>query len=253
MTTSNNVNGCFGDTKLTKVFVGGLAWDTHKEAMYDHFIKYGDILEAVIISDKLTRRSKGYGFVSSFLYLFFSTFLFLCSFLILFRIIFSYRWLSKMRKLPRELVKTRLRSSMVAVPTAISPPSVAAFVNPPPWHLLNKVHLNFFNKQPIYMNGIERPRCQHYSNFLLTIQNFQNQSWHYHQWCFDMWRTKKWEHGHATTCRESSSTVLPGRIHAPPTSTSTTTQLPSRSFLWVIFCFYGLIIYNVYIISKVFD
>ncbi|KAL0724887.1 hypothetical protein Bca4012_039486 [Brassica carinata] len=32
--------------------------------MHDHFIKYGDILEAVIISDKLTRRSKGYGFVT---------------------------------------------------------------------------------------------------------------------------------------------------------------------------------------------
>ncbi|KAG2324996.1 hypothetical protein Bca52824_007724 [Brassica carinata] len=66
MTTSNNVNGCFGDKKLTKVFVGGLAWDTQKEAMHDHFIKYGDILEAVIISDKLTRRSKGYGFVCNF-------------------------------------------------------------------------------------------------------------------------------------------------------------------------------------------
>ncbi|KAL0848036.1 hypothetical protein Bca101_021283 [Brassica carinata] len=64
MTTTNNVNGCFGDTKLTKVFVGGLAWDTNKEAMHDHFIKYGDILEAVIISDKVTRRSKGYGFVT---------------------------------------------------------------------------------------------------------------------------------------------------------------------------------------------
>ncbi|CAH8381612.1 unnamed protein product [Eruca vesicaria subsp. sativa] len=64
MTTTNNVNGCFGDTKLTKVFVGGLAWDTNKEAMHDHFIKYGDILEAVIISDKLTHRSKGYGFVT---------------------------------------------------------------------------------------------------------------------------------------------------------------------------------------------
>ncbi|KAL0756070.1 hypothetical protein Bca101_093738 [Brassica carinata] len=64
MTTTNNVNGCFGDTKLTKVFVGGLAWDTNKEAIHDHFIKYGDILEAVIISDKLTRRSKGYGFVT---------------------------------------------------------------------------------------------------------------------------------------------------------------------------------------------
>ena len=70
MTTTNNVNGCFGDTKLTKVFVGGLAWDSNKEAMHDHFIKYGDILEAVIISDKLTRRSKGYGFVCSLLSLF---------------------------------------------------------------------------------------------------------------------------------------------------------------------------------------
>ncbi|XP_047262698.1 probable RNA-binding protein ARP1 isoform X4 [Capsicum annuum] len=53
-----------GDTTLTKVFVGGLAWETPKEAMREHFDKYGDILEAVIISDKLTGRSKGYGFVT---------------------------------------------------------------------------------------------------------------------------------------------------------------------------------------------
>lgn len=59
MMSNNN-----GDTSLTKVFVGGLAWETPKEAMRDHFHKYGDILEAVIISDKLTGRSKGYGFVS---------------------------------------------------------------------------------------------------------------------------------------------------------------------------------------------
>ncbi|KAF4389160.1 hypothetical protein F8388_026889 [Cannabis sativa] len=73
MTLSNNTNvngngnnhiGQFGDTTLTKVFVGGLAWETPKEAMRDHFHKYGEILEAVIISDKLTGRSKGYGFVT---------------------------------------------------------------------------------------------------------------------------------------------------------------------------------------------
>ncbi|KAI9157412.1 hypothetical protein LWI28_022164 [Acer negundo] len=59
---NNNSNiGQFGDTTLTKVFVGGLAWETPKEAMREHFDKYGDILEAVIISDKLTGRSKGYG------------------------------------------------------------------------------------------------------------------------------------------------------------------------------------------------
>ncbi|GAV70264.1 RRM_1 domain-containing protein, partial [Cephalotus follicularis] len=64
MTMSNNNTGQFGDTTLTKVFVGGLAWETPKEAMRDHFDKYGEILEAVIISDKLTGRSKGYGFVT---------------------------------------------------------------------------------------------------------------------------------------------------------------------------------------------
>ncbi|XP_020275682.1 probable RNA-binding protein ARP1 isoform X2 [Asparagus officinalis] len=54
----------FGDTSLTKVFVGGLAWETQGGALREHFEKYGDILEAVIISDKVTGRSKGYGFVT---------------------------------------------------------------------------------------------------------------------------------------------------------------------------------------------
>lgn len=67
---SNNNIGQFGDTTLTKVFVGGLAWETPKEAMREHFEKYGEILEAVIISDKVTGRSKGYGFVSLFFILF---------------------------------------------------------------------------------------------------------------------------------------------------------------------------------------
>ncbi|MED6139630.1 hypothetical protein PIB30_085656, partial [Stylosanthes scabra] len=71
MMSNNNNNvgergggGQFGDTTLTKVFVGGLAWETPKEALRQHFEKYGEILEAVIISDKLTGRSKGYGFVT---------------------------------------------------------------------------------------------------------------------------------------------------------------------------------------------
>ncbi|KAG6468275.1 hypothetical protein ZIOFF_072848 [Zingiber officinale] len=54
----------FGDTTLTKVFVGGLAWETPTEELHRHFEPFGDILEAVIISDKATGRSKGYGFVT---------------------------------------------------------------------------------------------------------------------------------------------------------------------------------------------
>nr|ACU21073.1 unknown [Glycine max] len=64
MSSSNNNVGEFGDTTLTKVFVGGLAWETPKDALKDHFEKYGQILEAVIISDKHTGKSKGYGFVT---------------------------------------------------------------------------------------------------------------------------------------------------------------------------------------------
>ena len=56
--------GQFGDTTFTKVFVGGLAWETHKEGMRAYFQQFGDILEAVVITDKNTGRSKGYGFVS---------------------------------------------------------------------------------------------------------------------------------------------------------------------------------------------
>ncbi|MQM01303.1 hypothetical protein Taro_034050 [Colocasia esculenta] len=59
-----NMGQQFGDTTLTKVFVGGLAWETQKETLREHFDKYGEILEAVIIFDKATGRSKGYGFVT---------------------------------------------------------------------------------------------------------------------------------------------------------------------------------------------
>ncbi|KAL3838357.1 hypothetical protein ACJIZ3_022948 [Penstemon smallii] len=64
MNNGNYVQKMGVDTTLTKVFVGGLAWETPKEALRDHFQNYGHILEAVIISDKLTGRSKGYGFVT---------------------------------------------------------------------------------------------------------------------------------------------------------------------------------------------
>lgn len=60
----------FGDTTFTKVFVGGLAWETPTEEMRRYFEQFGEILEAVIITDKSTAKSKGYGFVSIHLFLF---------------------------------------------------------------------------------------------------------------------------------------------------------------------------------------
>ncbi|MCL7026784.1 hypothetical protein MKW94_000321 [Papaver nudicaule] len=58
------LNSPFGDTTYTKVFVGGLAWETQSEMMRSYFEPFGEILEAVVISDKNTGRSKGYGFVT---------------------------------------------------------------------------------------------------------------------------------------------------------------------------------------------
>ncbi|GMI88694.1 hypothetical protein like AT1G33470 [Hibiscus trionum] len=58
------MSGQFGDTTFTKVFVGGLAWETQKDTLRNYFEQFGDILEAVVITDKATGRSKGYGFVT---------------------------------------------------------------------------------------------------------------------------------------------------------------------------------------------
>lgn len=74
MNANNNnlgVNGQFGDTTYTKVFVGGLAWETQRDTMRKYFEQFGDILEAVVITDKNTGRSKGYGFVCILSFLFF--------------------------------------------------------------------------------------------------------------------------------------------------------------------------------------
>ncbi|XP_028752321.1 RNA-binding protein 24 isoform X3 [Neltuma alba] len=58
------VGGQYNDTTLTKIFVGGLAWETQRDTMRRYFEPFGEILEAVVITDKNTGRSKGYGFVT---------------------------------------------------------------------------------------------------------------------------------------------------------------------------------------------
>ncbi|KAJ4726747.1 putative RNA-binding family protein [Melia azedarach] len=54
----------FGDTSYSKIFVGGLAWETQTDTMKNYFAQFGEILEAVIITDRITGKSKGYGFVT---------------------------------------------------------------------------------------------------------------------------------------------------------------------------------------------
>jgi len=47
-----------------KVFIGGLSWDTSDSAFATYFSKFGEIKDAVIMRDKLTGGSRGFGFVT---------------------------------------------------------------------------------------------------------------------------------------------------------------------------------------------
>jgi cold-inducible RNA-binding protein len=50
-------------TSLTKVYVGSLPYDWTAENLEEMFKTFGRITSATVVSDQLTRRSKGFGFV----------------------------------------------------------------------------------------------------------------------------------------------------------------------------------------------
>ncbi|XP_053560213.1 RNA-binding protein 38 [Bombina bombina] len=52
------------DTTLTKIFVGGLPYHTTDSSLRKYFEVFGDIDEAVVITDRQTGKSRGYGFVT---------------------------------------------------------------------------------------------------------------------------------------------------------------------------------------------
>ncbi len=46
-----------------KLYIGSLSYDTTEDGLKEHFSKAGAVESAVIIKDKLSGRSKGFGFV----------------------------------------------------------------------------------------------------------------------------------------------------------------------------------------------
>ncbi|KAI6192177.1 RRM domain-containing protein [Aphelenchoides bicaudatus] len=52
------------DTTYTKIFVGGLPYHTTDQTLHDYFKQFGEIEEAVVITDRQTQKSRGYGFVT---------------------------------------------------------------------------------------------------------------------------------------------------------------------------------------------
>ena len=47
-----------------KLYVGNLPWSIDDRALKELFTSYGEITEAVLIKDKFSGRSKGFGFIS---------------------------------------------------------------------------------------------------------------------------------------------------------------------------------------------
>ncbi|VDK35271.1 unnamed protein product [Taenia asiatica] len=52
------------DTTFTKIFVGGLPYHTTDASLRNFFERFGEIEEAVVITDRQTGKSRGYGFVT---------------------------------------------------------------------------------------------------------------------------------------------------------------------------------------------
>ncbi|XP_011527187.1 RNA-binding protein 38 isoform X1 [Homo sapiens] len=56
------MHGSQKDTTFTKIFVGGLPYHTTDASLRKYFEGFGDIEEAVVITDRQTGKSRGYGF-----------------------------------------------------------------------------------------------------------------------------------------------------------------------------------------------
>ncbi len=48
----------------TKLFIGGLSWNTTNQSLEEAFSKYGQTTECKVVTDRITGKSKGFGFVT---------------------------------------------------------------------------------------------------------------------------------------------------------------------------------------------
>ncbi|GMI63795.1 hypothetical protein like AT3G07810 [Hibiscus trionum] len=51
------------ESDLGKLFIGGISWDTDEERLKEYFQKYGEVVEAMIMRDRVTGRARGFGFI----------------------------------------------------------------------------------------------------------------------------------------------------------------------------------------------
>jgi heterogeneous nuclear ribonucleoprotein A1/A3 len=47
-----------------KLFVGGVSWETTAETFANYFGKFGEVVDSVIMTDRITGNPRGFGFVT---------------------------------------------------------------------------------------------------------------------------------------------------------------------------------------------
>ncbi|MQL78399.1 hypothetical protein Taro_010833 [Colocasia esculenta] len=95
------------DPAQRKLFIRGLGWDTNTEGLRSLFSTYGELEEAIVIVDKNTGKSKGYGFI---------TFLHIDGALLALK--------EPSKKIDGRMTVTQLAAAGTAGPTAAQPPAV---------------------------------------------------------------------------------------------------------------------------------
>lgn len=48
---------------MAKLFIGGLSWTTEDASLRQKFEEFGEVIEAIVVRDRDTGRSRGFGFV----------------------------------------------------------------------------------------------------------------------------------------------------------------------------------------------
>ncbi|KAL4884265.1 hypothetical protein BJY04DRAFT_215694 [Aspergillus karnatakaensis] len=49
---------------MSKLFIGGLAWATSDDSLRAAFAEFGEVTDAIVMKDRDTGRSRGFGFVT---------------------------------------------------------------------------------------------------------------------------------------------------------------------------------------------
>ena len=52
------------DDNAGKMFIGGLSWETSLEGLRNYFSKFGTIIDCMIMKDRASGRSRGFGFIT---------------------------------------------------------------------------------------------------------------------------------------------------------------------------------------------